>query len=71
MDDLRRVTWREIAGLGWRESWERSRNPMLRPAQTRVPERDCIRLRSVGCRQHRLSRRHKQELGARRVRLSR
>jgi len=27
---------------------------MLRPAQTRVPERDCIRLRSVGCRQHRL-----------------
>ena len=35
---------------------------MLRPAQNAVPERDCIRLRSVGCRQHRLSRRHTQEL---------
>ena len=34
---------------------------MLRPAQTMEPERECIRLRSVGCFKHMLGRCFTQE----------
>jgi len=46
--------------LGDEEAGKEARNPMLHRPKLWEPERDCIRLRSVGCNQDKLSRRSAQ-----------